>query len=273
MLCGSRVISLALPQTDEYDCRDQRQGGHQHRERGAVASLILLEGYLVRVRAEYLAGVPRSPSGHYEDVVEDGEAPYEGDGRYHRDHRSELRDDDVPRPLEPVGPVDLGRLHLAHVYVLQGRKEDHYDQPRGPRDGRDQDRVERGVRVPEPATTELFEPDAVEELVQRAEQGMEDPLPHDGHDNQRQDEREEVDGPEEEGSTSSAPQKERQEQPDDNRRDRPDDHPDDGVVERFPGGRVPNHSRVVGQPHEVFGDRGAVPVREAEVDRVEKGIE
>src|ERR671912_1722732 len=131
MLCDSRVISLALPQTDEHDCRDQRQDGHQHREGGTVARLVLLEGYLVRVRGEYLAGVSRSPSGHHEDVVEDGEAPYEGDCRYHRDHRGELGDDDVPRPLEPVGPVDLGRLHLAYVYVLQGCKEDHYDQPRG----------------------------------------------------------------------------------------------------------------------------------------------
>src|SRR5215218_1620156 len=240
-----QVSSLALPQTDECDCRNQRQGGHQHRERGAVARLILLEGYLVRVRAEYLARVPRSPSGHHEDVVEDGESPYEGDGRYHRDHRGELRDDDVPRPLEPVGPVDLGRLHLAHVYVLQGRKEDHYDQPRGPRDGRDQDRVERGGRIPEPAATELFESDAVEELVQRAEQGMEDPLPHKGYDHQRKDEREEVDGPEDEGTTSSAPQKERQKQPDDDRRDGPKDHPDDVVVEGPQDGRVPDHPRVV----------------------------
>src|SRR5215210_3819470 len=206
MLCDSRVISLTLPQTDEYDSRDQRQGGHQHRERGAVTRLILLEGYLVRVRAEYLARMPRSPSGHHEDVVEDGEASYQGDGRYHRDDRGDPRNDDVPRPLEPVGPVDLSRLHLAHVYILQGRKEDHHHQPRRPWDGRDQDRVERGGRVPEPATTELFEPDAVEELVQRAEQGMEDPLPHKGNDHQRKDEREEVDGPEDEGTSGSAPQ-------------------------------------------------------------------
>src|SRR5215211_4791423 len=273
MLCGSRVISLALPQTNEYDCRDQRQGGHQHRERGAEARLILLEGYLVRVSAEYLAGMSRSPSCHYEDVVEDGETPYEGDGRYQRDHRGELRDDDVPGPLEPVGPVDLGRLHLAHVYVLQGSKEDYYDQPRGPRDGRDQDRIQRGVRVPEPAAAELFEPNAVEELVQRAEQGMEDPLPHDGHDHQRKDKRKEVDRPEEEGTAGSAPQEERQEQPEDDRRDRSDDHPDDVVVERLPDGLIPQHPRVVRQPHEVFGDRGAVPVRETEVDRVEEGIE
>src|SRR5829696_5344259 len=273
MLCGSLVISLALPQTNEYDCRDQRQGGHQHRERGAEARLILLEGYLVRVSAEYLAGMSRSPSCHYEDVVEDGETPYEGDGRYQRDHRGELRDDDVPGPLEPVGPVDLGRLHLAHVYVLQGSKEDYYDQPRGPRDGRDQDRIQRGVRVPEPAAAELFEPNAVEELVQRAEQGMEDPLPHDGHDHQRKDKRKEVDRPEEEGTAGSAPQEERQEQPEDDRRDRSDDHPDDVVVERLPDGLIPQHPRVVRQPHEVFGDRGAVPVRETEVDRVEEGIE
>src|SRR5215218_6233780 len=240
-----QVSSLALPQTDECDCRNQRQGGHKHRERGAVARLILLEGYLVRVRTEYLARVPRSPSGHDEDVVEDGEAPYEGDGCYHRDHRGDPRNDDVPRPLEPVGPVDLGRLHLAHVYVLQGGKEDYYDQPRGPRDGRDQDRIQRGVRVPEPAAAELFEPNAVEELVQRAEQGMEDPLPHDGHDHQRKDKRKEVDRPEEEGTAGSAPQEERQEQPEDDRRDRSDDHPDDVVVERLPDGLIPQHPRVV----------------------------
>ena len=97
------------------------------------------------------------------------------------------------------------------------------------------------------AATELFEPDAVEDSVHEAEQRMKGPLPHEGHDHQRKDEREEVDGPEDEGTTSSAPQKERQKQPDDDRRDRSDDHPDDVVEERPEDGRAPEHLHVVRQ--------------------------
>src|SRR5918997_61726 len=263
--------SRPLPQPHEHDSRDEREERDQHRKGRAVAGLVLLERRFVGVGGEHLAGVARAPAGHDEDDIEDREAPDQGHGRHHRELRGDLGDDHVPGPLEPVGPVDHGRLHGAYVHVLERRVQYQEAETRRPPDRRDKDRVERGVRVGQPAAAQRVEAYGVEDGVQGAEQGMVDPLPPDPNDHQRQHEREKEQRPEKERTAlAPGPHEERLEEPEYHRRDRPYDDPDHVVDERLDRGRVPEHPRVVGEPDEVPVGGDAVPVREAQVDRGEE---
>ena len=178
---------------------------------------------------------------------------------------------DVDRPFPCVRAVDPGRVDEVRVHPLERGQEDHdHEAERRPHGGGEH-RHEGGVLVAEPTGRKGSEPDCLQHLVERAEQGVVDPAPDRPDDDDGQDEGQKVDDAKRRSSADIARQGDGQRQPDDDRGGRADDRPDQVVRQRGPELGVLEQDHVVGQPDEVHDRLVAIPGRQAQPDRAQEG--
>ena len=177
-----------------HDHDDEQEREHRERDRGTLGQQPGADAELVGVGREQVRSVGRSAAGHDVDQLEVGEGLDDREQHDHQRDRHEQRPGDVPEALPGAGAVDGGGLVELGTDGLQAGQQGDGEERHAAPDVDDDDRRHGEVGVAQPVDAGGDEAELEQRPVEDAEGRIEHPLPGEGREHRRDDERQQDEG-------------------------------------------------------------------------------
>src|SRR6202043_1801276 len=188
---------MRLHPADVYQLDDDDEQQHREdreRDRGALAQQARADTDLVGVVGKKLRRVCRSAAGQHIDKLKIGERLNNREQHDDQGHRQQQRPRDVPEALPGPRAVNgRGFVQFGADRLQSGKQADRIERNEAP-DIDDYHRYQSQVRVAQPVDPAVDDPELEQQVIDDAEGGIEHPLPSEGRQHGRDDERQEYEG-------------------------------------------------------------------------------
>src|SRR5216683_119002 len=240
-------VAAQQPELEEGEDEDHREEDPRHR--GGRAELEkILERRLVEMLDHRARGVARTALGEDEYLPEDLEGSDDVGDEDEEEHRAEQRQGDGPEAPPPARAIEGGGLVELARDVLEAREIDDEVVARHPPDGGQDDRPHGRGGIREPGADR--NPERLQVVVERPDDGVEEPEPHEPDRDHGKRERKEECAPEKCPQRGAPVERDRKRQRDGQDGQRAGHRVERRVDEAHMEARVLEEPLVVGKPDE-----------------------